>query len=70
MSQYRLGTEELDKSLAEKILMVQEPPGLHQELCCQQDEGSDPSHFLSAAETLLGSQFSFELPCARESYFS
>lgn len=64
MSQYRLGTEQL-----EKVLMVQEPPRLHQELCYQQAEGSDPSRFLGATETLLGSQSSFKLPCARESYF-
>lgn len=69
MSQYRLGTEQLENRLAQKILMVQEPPGLCQELCCQQAEGSDPSHFLSAAETLLGSGSRCELPHARESYF-
>lgn len=32
----------------------QEPPGLCQELYCQQAGGSDPSHLLSAAGTLLG----------------
>lgn len=61
MSQYRLGTEQLENRLAQKILMVQEPPGLCQELCCQQAEGSDPSHFLSAAEHfwVLGLDVSF-----------
>ena len=29
-------------------------PGLHEGKCCQQAEGSDPSHLLSAGETQLG----------------
>lgn len=32
----------------------QQPPGLHQPVCCQRGKGADPSSLLSSAETHLG----------------
>lgn len=69
-----LGRKDMDGPWGSKGALAakigQEPPGLRQELCCQQAEGSDPSHLLSTAETLLSSGSSFELLRARQSYFS